>query len=61
MSDNRGDTLVGLTCFGAAASGTIGVIIAIMAAVAGNFTAAGITIIGSGPTFVLLAYVILRK
>jgi len=60
MSDKRIDFLMSAACFGAAITGFIGIIAAIMSLGSMNVMAAGVSVIGAGLAFGLLANAMLR-
>jgi hypothetical protein len=61
MSDRRIDFLTSAACFGAATTGLIGIIAAIVSIVSLNLVAAGVSVIGASLAFGLLANAVLRN
>jgi len=61
MSERRVDTLIGAACFGAAFTGIIGIIAAIVSVVSMNLVGAGLAVIGASLAFGLLANALLRN
>lgn len=60
MSERRVDALIGAACIGAVVTGFIGIIAAIVSVVSMNPVGAGVSIIGAGLAFGLLANALLR-
>lgn len=60
MSERRVDALIGAACIGASVTGVIGIIAAIVSVASMNLVGAGISIIGAGLAFGLLANALLR-
>jgi len=61
MSDKRIDFIMSAACFGAAIAGVIGIVAAIMSLGSQDFMAAGVSVIGAGLAFGLLANAMLRS
>ena len=61
MSEKRVDTLISAACFGAATTGFIGIIAAIVSLVSMNFVGAGVAVIGASLAIGLLANALLRS
>lgn len=61
MSDRRVDFLTSAACFGSVVAGLTGIIAAIISLVSMNLVAAGVSVIGAGLAFGLLASAVLRN
>jgi hypothetical protein len=60
MKDRSGDALVGLAALGCGVTGTVGIVSAVWALVAGEFSAAGLSLAAAALAFGLLANGLLR-
>ena len=60
MPDKRIDFLASAACFGAVLTGILGIIVVIISVFSANPLAAGISILGAGLAFGLLAVALLR-
>ena len=60
MPDKRIDFLTSAACFGSVLTGILGIIAAIISVFSANFQAAGVSILGAGLAFGLLANALLR-
>jgi hypothetical protein len=59
-SDRRIDFLISAACFGAAITGLLGIVVAIVSLGSMNVAAAGAAVLGAGVSFGLLANALLR-
>ena len=61
MDDKRVDFLASAACFGAAITGFTGIVSAVISLASMNLVAAGISVLGAGVAFGLLASALLRN